>query len=81
MFRQHERTGRVLGDEEFQKKLEKILLGHRRVAMVGGLWNPVAPRPPPVGPSWVHDPECRTAPLDEPRELTYVNIDEFEATF
>ena len=25
MFRQHERTGRVLGDEDFQKRLEKIL--------------------------------------------------------
>ena len=25
MFRQHERTGRVLGDEEFQKRLEKNL--------------------------------------------------------
>jgi putative transposase len=25
MFRQHERTGRVLGDEQFQKKLEKNL--------------------------------------------------------
>jgi putative transposase len=25
MFRQHERTGRVLGDEDFQKRLEKNL--------------------------------------------------------
>jgi hypothetical protein len=24
-FRQHERTGRVLGDEDFQKKMEKCL--------------------------------------------------------
>jgi putative transposase len=25
MFRQHERTGRVLGDDDFQKRLEKNL--------------------------------------------------------
>jgi hypothetical protein len=25
MFRRHERTGRVLGDEDFQKRLEKSL--------------------------------------------------------
>jgi hypothetical protein len=39
-----------------------------------GLWNPSAPRAPPTGDASVHDP-------DEPRELTYVDIDTFEATF
>jgi hypothetical protein len=38
-----------------------------------GLWNPSSPRAPPAdGPS-VHAP-------DEPRELTYVDMDTFEAT-
>jgi hypothetical protein len=46
-----------------------------------GLWNPATHRPPPTGQSWVHDPECRGASLDELRELTYIDIDTFEATF
>jgi len=47
-----------------------------------GLWQPSrAPprsdgrRAPPTGIGWVH------APDDEPPELTYVDIDIFEATF
>jgi ribosomal protein S27E len=39
-----------------------------------GLWNPPPARPPPAGEASLHDP-------DEPRELTYVDIDTFEATF
>jgi ribosomal protein S27E len=38
-----------------------------------GLWNPPPARPPPAADASVHDP-------DEPRELTYVDIDTFEAT-
>jgi len=37
-----------------------------------GLWNPSSPRAPP-GAASVHDP-------DEPPELTYVDIDTFEAS-
>ena len=40
-----------------------------------GLWQPSTPRAPPAGIGWVH------APDDEPGELTYVDIDTFEATF
>ena len=40
-----------------------------------GLWQPSMPRAPPAGIGWVH------APDDEPSELTYVDIDIFEATF
>jgi len=39
-----------------------------------GLWHPSSPRAPPGGDPSVHDP-------DEPRELTYVDIDTFEASF
>ena len=39
------------------------------------LWQPSTPRAPPAGIGWVH------APDDEPPELTYVDIDIFEATF
>ena len=39
------------------------------------LWQPSTPRAPPAGIGWVH------APDDEPLELTYVDIDIFEATF
>ena len=58
--------------------IEKILRGHRRAAMVGGLWHPSGPRAPPAGDGWVHDPDDDS---DESRELTYVDIDTFEATF
>jgi hypothetical protein len=43
-----------------------------------GLWCPSAPRPPPAGDDWVHDPQHAAS---EPREWTYVDIDTFEATF
>jgi hypothetical protein len=43
-----------------------------------GLWCPSAPRPPPAGDDWVHDPQHAA---DEPPEWTYVDIDTFEATF
>jgi hypothetical protein len=48
-------------------------------------WPPSSPRAPPGGDGWVHDPDgfsdSQTASSDEPRELTYVDIDTFEATF
>ena len=50
-----------------------------------GLWHASSPRGPPVGDSWVHDPDGasdgQTASSDEPRELIYVDSDTFEATF
>jgi len=50
-----------------------------------GLWHAATPRPPPAADGWVHDPDgdgdSQGASADEPRELTYVDIDTFEATF
>ena len=40
-----------------------------------GLWQPSSPRPPPAG-----DDDSDGDP-DEPRELTYVDMDTFWATF
>jgi hypothetical protein len=64
---------------------EKILRGHQSGATVGGLWHASAPRGPPAGDGWVHDPDGdsdgQTDASDEPRELTYVDIDTFETTF
>jgi len=58
--------------------IEKILRHY-------GLWHASAPRAPPAGEGWVHDPDgasdSQTASSDEPRELTYVDIDTFLATF
>ena len=45
-----------------------------------GLWSPAAPRAPPTGDLHVHDPGGDSAASDESRELTYVDIDTFEAT-
>jgi hypothetical protein len=61
--------------------IEKILRGHRRAAMVGGLWNPASPRAPPPGHGWVHDPDRDSAGSDELRELTFVDETTFWATF
>jgi hypothetical protein len=48
-----------------------------------GPWRPSSPRAPPVGDGygWVHDPDGDSAASDEPRELTYVDMDTFEAAF
>ena len=50
-----------------------------------GIWQPSAPRAPPARDLWVHDPDDhadrQTEASDEPGELTYVDIDTFEATF
>jgi hypothetical protein len=48
-----------------------------------GLWHPAAPRAPPADEDSVHDPGdvSDSQTTDEPRELTYVDIDTFEATF
>lgn len=49
-----------------------------------GLWQPSTPRPPPGG-AWVHDPDdASDIPLptaDATRELTFVDMDTFWATF
>jgi hypothetical protein len=45
-----------------------------------GLWHASSPRAPPVGDLHVHDPDGDAASSDEPRELTHVDIDTFEAT-
>ena len=47
-------------------------MGIEKILRHCGLWTP---RAPPAGIGWVH------APDDEPLELTYVDIDIFEATF
>jgi hypothetical protein len=50
-----------------------------------GLWHALVPRAPPPGDGLVRDPDgvsdSQTASSDEPRELTYVDIDTFLATF
>ena len=65
--------------------IEKILRGHQSGAMVGGVWHASTPRSPPAREGGVHDPEgasdSQTASSDEPRELTYVDMDTFWATF
>jgi hypothetical protein len=50
-----------------------------------GLWQPSAPRAPPAFAACIHEVDCLsddpTYSSDEPRELTYVDIDTFAATF
>jgi hypothetical protein len=50
-----------------------------------GLWNPLAPRPPPADGDWLYDPDSDSAgprsSAAESREPVYVDIDTFEATF
>ena len=43
-----------------------------------GLWQPSTPRAPPAKDASVHGPDDAS---EEPRELTYVDIDTFMATF
>ena len=49
-----------------------------------GLWHPSSPQSPPAGDGEVHDPDggsdSQSAFSDEPRELTYVDLDTFLAT-
>jgi hypothetical protein len=52
--------------------IEKILRGHRRAALVDGLWH--SSRAPPADGDFVHDCEGQAA-RDEPRELVYVAED------
>ena len=50
-----------------------------------GLWHPSTPRAPPPEDGWVYEPdaewESQPASPDQPGELTFVEIDEFLATF
>jgi len=50
-----------------------------------GLWHASAPRAPPAGDGLGHDrdgaSDRQTVSSDEPRELTYVDLDTFLATF
>ena len=46
-----------------------------------GLWCSSAPRAPPAGHDPQGDSDSQTASSDEPRELTYVDMDTFWATF
>jgi hypothetical protein len=50
-----------------------------------GLWHPVTPRAPPAEDGWDHDADgdsqSHTSAVDEPQELTYVDMDTFWATF
>ena len=59
--------------------IEKILRGHRRAGMVGGLWQPSAPRASLDVDGLVHELDCDCS--DQTPELTYVDIDTFLATF
>jgi len=43
-----------------------------------GLWQPSTPQAPPARDGSVHGPEDAS---EEPRELTYVDMDTFMATF
>ena len=65
--------------------IEKILRGHRRAALVDGLWHPSTPRAPPPEDGWVYEPDAewdsRPASSDPPGELTFVEMDEFLSTF
>jgi len=64
--------------------IEKILRGHRRAAMVGGLWCPASPRAPPAKDLRVHDPDSdwdSDWASQEPRELTFVDEATFWSTF
>ena len=45
-----------------------------------GLWRGSAPRPPPDVAGVVHDLDCCFAD-SQPGELTFVDMDTFEATF
>ncbi len=59
--------------------IEKILRGHRRAALVDGLWKVAAPRGPPDTVDMDYDPD--SVLLDCDTELTVVDIDIFMATF
>ncbi|MCY2994417.1 MAG: hypothetical protein NTY19_42100 [Planctomycetota bacterium] len=61
--------------------LEKLLRGHRRAAMVGGLWCSASPRAPLTEDGWVHDPDGAPVASDEFRELTFLDEATFWATF
>jgi hypothetical protein len=49
--------------------IEKILRGHRRAALVDGLWH--SSRAPPADGDFVHDGDGQ-GDRDEPRDLVYV---------
>jgi hypothetical protein len=56
--------------------IEKILRGHRRAAMVGGLRCPASPRAPPAKDLRVHDADSdwdSDSASQEPRGLTFVD--------
>jgi hypothetical protein len=63
--------------------IEKILRGHRRAAMVGGLWCPASPRALPAKDLRVHDPDNwdGDSTSEELRELTFVDEAIFWSTF
>ncbi len=58
--------------------IEKILRGHRCVAMIGGLWRLASPEAPSTEiVAWLHEPWRAAAGSDERPEVTFVD----EATF
>jgi hypothetical protein len=66
-------------DPPQREVIEKILSGHRRAALVDGLWKASAPRGPPDPVSLVHDLDYDS--MDHTPELTFVDIDTFQAAF
>ena len=59
--------------------IEKILRGHRRAALVDGLWKASAPRGPPDPFDMDHDLDSEF--MDQTTELTYIDMNTFLATF
>jgi hypothetical protein len=69
--------------------IERILHGHRRAALVDGLWQASAPRAPPDVDGLVLELDAAYSDstigspdqVDQSQELTYVDIDTFLASF
>ncbi len=59
--------------------IEKILRGHRRAALVDGLWKASAPRGPPDAIDMDHDTDSEF--MDCGAELTFIDMDKFLSTF
>jgi hypothetical protein len=57
--------------------IEKILRGHRRAAMVGGLWQPSAPRPPPDVDGLVQELDCDC--LEQQQQYYSLNFEQGKA--
>ena len=66
-------------DPPLREVIEKILRGHRRAALVDGLWKASAPRGPPDPIDMDHDTDSEF--IDPAPELTFIDMDTFLSTF